>query len=153
VSFSGELLAMVIIGGMRSLLGPALGALFYILFREYLSIWTANWLLFFGLLFVDFVVFSPMGLVGVWQRITEPLREKVVEAAAMAGATIERGVALPPFLRRDHAGERSVLEACDLAKAFGGIRAVVEASVVGLRSIAARADRPERRRQDDACST
>ena len=42
VSFSGELLAMVIIGGMRSLLGPALGALFYILFREYLSIWTAT---------------------------------------------------------------------------------------------------------------
>ena len=52
VAFSGELLAMVIIGGMRSLLGPALGALFYILFREYLSIWTPNWLLYFGLLFV-----------------------------------------------------------------------------------------------------
>src|SRR5439155_571240 len=33
VSFSGELLAMVIIGGMRNLLGPALGALFYTLFR------------------------------------------------------------------------------------------------------------------------
>ena len=46
VAFSGELLAMVIIGGMRSLLGPALGALFYILFREYLSIWTPNWLLY-----------------------------------------------------------------------------------------------------------
>ena len=45
VAFSGELLAMVIIGGMRSLLGPALGALFYILFREYLSIFTPNWLL------------------------------------------------------------------------------------------------------------
>ena len=55
---------MVIIGGMRSLLGPALGALFYILFREYLSIWTPNWLLFFGLLFVGFIVFSPSGLVG-----------------------------------------------------------------------------------------
>ena len=27
IAFSGELLAMVIIGGMRSLLGPALGAL------------------------------------------------------------------------------------------------------------------------------
>jgi ABC-type branched-subunit amino acid transport system permease subunit len=36
---------MVLIGGMRSLLGPALGALFYILFQEYLSIWTQNWLL------------------------------------------------------------------------------------------------------------
>jgi len=32
IAFSGELLAMVIIGGMRNLLGPALGALFFILF-------------------------------------------------------------------------------------------------------------------------
>jgi branched-chain amino acid transport system ATP-binding protein len=40
IAFSGALLAMVLIGGMRSLLGPALGALFYILFQEYLSIWT-----------------------------------------------------------------------------------------------------------------
>src|SRR5674476_665713 len=30
VPFSGELLAMVVIGGMRSMLGPALGALFFI---------------------------------------------------------------------------------------------------------------------------
>src|SRR3954453_5659389 len=45
VQFSGELLAMVVIGGMRSFLGPALGALFFILFREFLSIWTPNWLL------------------------------------------------------------------------------------------------------------
>ena len=42
VSFSGELLAMVVIGGMRSFLGPALGALFFILFRELFSIWTAE---------------------------------------------------------------------------------------------------------------
>ncbi len=97
VSFSGELLAMVIIGGMRSLLGPALGALFYILFREYLSIWTAQWLWFFGLLFVGFIVFSPSGLVGVWQRLTAPLRKKTVEAAAMAGRAIELGVPLPAF--------------------------------------------------------
>src|SRR5215467_4019794 len=40
VAFSGELVAMVVIGGMRSFLGPALGALFFILFREFLSIWT-----------------------------------------------------------------------------------------------------------------
>jgi len=33
VAFSGELIAMVVIGGMRSFLGPALGALFFILFR------------------------------------------------------------------------------------------------------------------------
>src|SRR5712691_3387553 len=33
VPFSGELLAMVVIGGMHHILGPALGALFFILFR------------------------------------------------------------------------------------------------------------------------
>src|SRR5262249_46934016 len=59
VAFSGELIAMVVIGGMRSFLGPALGALFFILFREFLSIWTPHWLFWFGLLFVGFIVFSP----------------------------------------------------------------------------------------------
>ena len=129
ISFSGELLAMVIIGGMRSLLGPALGALFYILFREYLSIWTPNWLLFFGLLFVGFVVFSPTGLVGVWRRITAPLRAKVVEAAAMAGRTIEQGMPMPEFLCRERKGADTLFTAQGLAKKFGGIHAVEEASI------------------------
>ena len=66
VAFSGEMLAMVVIGGMRSMLGPALGALFFILFRELFSIWTANWLLWFGLIFVGFVIYSPDGLIGIW---------------------------------------------------------------------------------------
>ena len=42
VPFSGELLAIVVIGGMHNMLGPALGALFFILFRELFSIWTAE---------------------------------------------------------------------------------------------------------------
>ncbi|HQR10715.1 MAG TPA: branched-chain amino acid ABC transporter ATP-binding protein/permease [Casimicrobiaceae bacterium] len=129
IQFSGELLAMVIIGGMRSLLGPALGALFYILFREYLSIWTPNWLLFFGLLFVAFIIFSPTGLVGVWRRVTAPWRARVVEAAAMAGRTIEIGMALPAFLCRERGHEGALLEARTLAKAFGGIHAVEEAGI------------------------
>jgi branched-chain amino acid transport system ATP-binding protein len=74
IAFSGELLAMVVIGGMRSFLGPALGALFYILFREFLSIYTADWLLYFGLLFVAFIVFSPDGLVGIAARLMKPSR-------------------------------------------------------------------------------
>ncbi len=129
VSSSGELLAMVIIGGMRSLLGPALGALFYILFREYLSIWTPQWLWFFGLLFVAFIVFSPTGLTGVWRRLTEPLRPKVVEVAAMAGRAIEQNAPLPAFLTpRTHTAS-AALEASGLAKSFGGIHALEDASV------------------------
>src|SRR5215813_9628420 len=57
VPFSGELLAM-----------------FVILFRELFSIWTPNWLLWFGLVFVGFVLFSPSGLVGVWSTIRRRLR-------------------------------------------------------------------------------
>jgi len=33
---------MVVIGGMHRILGPALGVLFYMLFRELFSIWTGN---------------------------------------------------------------------------------------------------------------
>ncbi len=129
VSSSGELLAMVIIGGMRSLLGPALGAFFYILFREYLSIWTPNWLFFFGLLFVGFVVFSPTGLVGIWRRLTAPMRPHTIEAAAMSGRAIEQGLPLPEFLRPAARPSGTLLEAQGLAKAFGGIHAVEEASI------------------------
>src|SRR3954471_8895387 len=84
VAFSGELIAMVVIGGMRSFLGPALGALFYILFREFLSIWTPSWLFYFGILFVGFIMFSPTGLVGVAQRLLAPFRKPIAEEAAMA---------------------------------------------------------------------
>src|SRR5690606_37314743 len=68
-TFSGELLAMAIIGGMRSFLGPALGALLYVLFREFLSQWTPDWLFYFGLLFVGFILFFPTGLIGVAERL------------------------------------------------------------------------------------
>ena len=73
VPFSGELLAIVVIGGMRSMLGPAIGALFFILFRELFSIWTSNWLLWFGLIFVAFVLYSPGGLVGIWATLCKTL--------------------------------------------------------------------------------
>jgi ABC-type branched-subunit amino acid transport system ATPase component/ABC-type branched-subunit amino acid transport system permease subunit len=129
VQFSGELLAMVVIGGMRSFLGPALGALFFILFREYLSILTPHWLLFFGLLFVGFIVFSPTGLVGVAERIAAPFRKRVTEDAAMAG----RAVAAAPVPKALHARERRtgpVLIARELTKSFGGIRAVAGCDIV-----------------------
>jgi ABC-type branched-subunit amino acid transport system ATPase component/ABC-type branched-subunit amino acid transport system permease subunit len=130
VAFSGELLAMVVIGGMRSFLGPALGALFFILFREFLSIWTANWLLYFGLLFVGFIVFSPTGLVGVAERLTAPFRKREIEAAAMAGRAIAQDAALPAALANRTAPAGPVLIARELTKSFGGIRAVAGTDIV-----------------------
>src|SRR5215813_7964418 len=124
VAFSGELVAMVVIGGMRSFLGPALGALFFILFREFLSIWTPHWLFYFGLLFVGFIVFSPTGLVGVAGRVVAPFRKRRIEAAAMAGRRITEVAGLPQVYRRSSASVAPVLVARDLVKRFGGIHAV-----------------------------
>jgi len=130
VPFSGELLAMVVIGGMRSFLGPALGALFFILFREFLSIATPHWLLYFGLLFVGFIVFSPTGLVGVAERVFAPFRKRETEAAAMAGREISRDAPLPAAIAARKAADGPVLIARELAKSFGGIRAVANADIV-----------------------
>jgi branched-chain amino acid transport system ATP-binding protein len=125
ITFSGELLAMVVIGGMHSFLGPALGALFYIIFREFLSLWTPDWLLYFGLLFVVFVIFSPEGLVGVGRRLIAPFRKEPVEAAAMAARTIDKDARLPAFLRKAATvTSNPALDCKGLVKRFGGIHAV-----------------------------
>jgi ABC-type branched-subunit amino acid transport system ATPase component/ABC-type branched-subunit amino acid transport system permease subunit len=128
VPFAGELLAMVVIGGMRSVLGPALGALFFILFRELFSIWTANWLLWFGLIFVGFVMFSPDGLVGIWNQIMRHVRPPPEEAAAMSKRRIYNDLPLPSFLMPQRL-EGVVLEVNGVSKQFGGIRAVTNASL------------------------
>lgn len=129
VAFSGELLAMVVIGGMRNFLGPALGALFYILFREGLSIWTENWLFWFGLAFVGFILFSPTGLVGLWSRLHRQWRPALEDVAAMSKRKIYDGLPLPTFLR-PAVQSGVVLDVQGLSKHFGGIQAVKDA---GLR--------------------
>jgi branched-chain amino acid transport system ATP-binding protein len=129
VAFSGELLAMVVIGGMRSFLGPAIGAIFFILFREFLSTYTENWLLWFGLVFVGFVVFSPDGLIGVAERALAPFRKRPIEDAAMAARRIEEQP-FPKFLQRSDNGGGAVLTATGLSKQFGGLKAVHNATIV-----------------------
>jgi len=128
VVFSGELLAMVVIGGMHHILGPALGVLFYILFRELFSIWTSNWLLWFGLVFVGFVLYSPGGLVGIWATLRRRWRPAPEIAAAMSKRRIYEGLPLPAFLRLG-ARQGTVLEVNAVSKHFGGLRAVADASL------------------------
>src|SRR3546814_19245336 len=118
-AFSGELLARVTIGGMGCFLGPALGALFYVLFREFLSQWTPDWMLYFGLLFVGFIFFSPTGLVGVAGRLLAPFRRKAEEAAAMAGRTAAEAVGLPSFLKPDRSGGEAATVVDGTATHFG----------------------------------
>lgn len=127
VVFSGEILAMSIIGGMRDFLGPPLGALFFILFREILSEYTAGWQFYFGLLFMAFILFSPTGLIGLGGRIVAPFRRERERLAAMA-ARVQPAPAqtVPAFLTADNptADGEVVLECLNASKRFGDFAAV-----------------------------
>jgi branched-chain amino acid transport system permease protein len=63
--FSGQALIMVIVGGQGTLLGPILGAAFFMIVQQIFSQWTESWALFFGLIFIGFVMFAPNGLWGL----------------------------------------------------------------------------------------
>ena len=123
VALSGELLAMVVIGGMNNVLGPAIGVIFYIVFREMFSIWTSNWLFWFGLIFVAFVLYSPGGIVGIWSQIRQRFRPAPSVSAAMSRRKIYEGLPLPGFLRPEPT-TGPVLEVAGIHKSFGGFKAI-----------------------------
>jgi len=61
---SGELIFMVIIGGVATLFGPLVGTIAYILLEEFLSSITIYWHLIFGLMLVALVLFGKGGIHG-----------------------------------------------------------------------------------------
>lgn len=126
VHFSGEILAMAIIGGSSYFLGPPIGAIFYIVFEEWLSAFTENWQLWFGLLFVGVILFTPQGLMGLGDRLLAPLRRQREDPAAMAARRTPAVGQIPASLRErsDPAGQGPLLEARGVTKHFGLVRAV-----------------------------
>lgn len=122
LAFSGELLAIALIGGMRSFSGPIFGALFYILFREYLSMYTSNWLLYFGIVFVFFILVTPQGLVGIGSRLYRLVVPQKLTGAAMGQRVVNQDQSFfPDFLVTAQAPS---LRCQGIAKSFGGIKAV-----------------------------
>jgi branched-chain amino acid transport system permease protein len=65
---SGELMFMVILGGVATTVGPVLGSVAFILIEEVLSTFTIYWQLPFGLLLMAVVLYSRGGLVGFFKR-------------------------------------------------------------------------------------
>ena len=62
---SGEILFMVIMGGMGTVAGPVLGALALLLLESFLSSWTAHWQIILGPILVLVVLFAKRGLAGL----------------------------------------------------------------------------------------
>ena len=69
--FSGQAVIMVVVGGQGTLVGPILGAAFFLLVEHQLSNFTESWALIFGLIFIAFVIFAPEG---IWGLLTTGLR-------------------------------------------------------------------------------
>ena len=62
---SGEILFMVIMGGMGTVAGPLLGALALLLLETLLSAWTAHWQIILGPVLVLVVLYAKRGLAGL----------------------------------------------------------------------------------------
>jgi branched-chain amino acid transport system permease protein len=62
---SGEILVMVLMGGMGSLFGPVLGAAVFLLLEEYLAALTEHWMVIFGPFLVILVLFARRGIYGL----------------------------------------------------------------------------------------
>jgi branched-chain amino acid transport system permease protein len=64
---SGELMFMVILGGVSTALGPILGSAIFILLEETLSSYTIYWQLPFGLMLIGVVLFIRGGIMGLFK--------------------------------------------------------------------------------------
>lgn len=62
---SGEVVVMVILGGMGTLYGPIIGAFTFFGLESFITGFTRRWRLFLGIIFVLFVIFLPRGLISV----------------------------------------------------------------------------------------
>jgi len=62
---SGEILMMVILGGIGSLIGPVFGAAAYLILESVLSRLTEHWQAVLGPLLILVVLFSKSGLYGL----------------------------------------------------------------------------------------
>jgi len=67
---SESILIMSILGGRRSMLGAAFGALAMILMGEMLSPIWPRWQMVVGAVLIGMVLFAPDGLAGLWQRLS-----------------------------------------------------------------------------------
>ncbi|MCJ7830095.1 MAG: branched-chain amino acid ABC transporter permease [Desulfobacterales bacterium] len=62
---SGEILVMVLLGGMGTLFGPVLGAATLLLLEEILSIYTEHWMVYLGPFLILVVLFARRGIYGL----------------------------------------------------------------------------------------
>jgi ABC-type branched-chain amino acid transport system, permease component len=61
---SGLIVMMTLLGGAGSFFGPFVGALAFLSMEDVFSLWTSNWQLIVGVIFILFVLYLPKGIWG-----------------------------------------------------------------------------------------
>jgi ABC-type branched-subunit amino acid transport system permease subunit/ABC-type branched-subunit amino acid transport system ATPase component len=86
-AFSGTIVAMTVVGGMRNFFGPIVGGAVYVFFQDLLSSYTKHWMIYFGLMFMAFILFSPNGILGILEGLRARLgRSRPGEGKAPAAS-------------------------------------------------------------------
>lgn len=75
--WSLDMLTMVYIGGSGTILGPIIGAVFFVVLKEFLVLNVGEYhLILFGLLFVLVVLFLPGGIISIWKKIKDAFNRR-----------------------------------------------------------------------------
>jgi len=87
--WSLDMLTMVYIGGTGTIIGPIIGAVFFVALKEFLVLNVGEYhLIIFGVLFVLVVLFLPGGIVSVWAKI----RDAIFRRSKLNAAKLSRNV-------------------------------------------------------------
>jgi ABC-type branched-subunit amino acid transport system ATPase component/ABC-type branched-subunit amino acid transport system permease subunit len=134
--FSGSIVAMTIVGGMRNFFGPIVGAAVYVFFQDLLSSYTKHWMIYFGLMFMAFILFSPNGIMGILAGLRSRLRKNGAgeESGEVALPTVASASADPA---RENSARRTdpallgeeIFRTESVTKRFGALAAVDGVSI------------------------
>jgi branched-chain amino acid transport system ATP-binding protein len=144
ITTSFNAMLMVILGGVGTLAGPAIGAGAIVSLENYLSSYVNHWIIILGSIYIATILFAPKGVVGLARRLwketpvsgedADPAESRAPQPAAIVVRPIaQRGKSVRP---QGNPHEVAALEVTSLRKVFGTIRAVEDVSMsadVGTR--------------------
>ena len=151
ITTSFDAMLMVILGGVGTLVGPALGAAAIVGLRNYLSSYIDHWIMILGAIYILTVLFAPKGIVGFasrwWRRKEVPEEEEHAAVPAEKGDLREpgrpepaaadlRAITAESTATQGNSHKVAALQITNLRKAFGTIHAVEDVSItaeVGAR--------------------
>jgi branched-chain amino acid transport system permease protein len=92
---SGQVVIMVLLGGMGTRLGPLVGATLFLLLRDFLSTWTDAWGVVTGAIFIIVILVFRQGIVGTIEQLMHS-RQIPSRAATPAVDGVKKAASTPP---------------------------------------------------------